>query len=385
MPPLVYGLYLAAGSRSRQLWGAGLCVALACWWRLQVVSVLPGLLVALWPRRLGWRRWGALGLGLLSGLGLQAGIDGLTLGAPLAPIWRNLAINLQPHAQLSRSPPWGYVGLLLVLSLPPASLWLWPAMLRAARQVPLVGAPLLSFVCFHALVPHKEDRFLLPIVPLWGLLLAAVPSQLQQPWAPPWQPLQTWTRRHFRLGAHLTLAVAGLLLLLTVSSQSQRNLRDTMVLLRADPQAQGIVSLGPELQTFYLGRPELPSRQHDHPDEAWLLRSLAELQAQGAPPNRFVAYASDRQAAELWLRLVGFACQPPQQVDGWWGDRLLARLNPRRNRRRGPTLVYSCSAAAVEVAQRGVGRRATDAAPTAPAYLPGRVGMGAGKSGRASR
>ncbi|RYE91792.1 MAG: radical SAM protein, partial [Myxococcales bacterium] len=40
----------------------------------------------------------------------EAGFDVFTVGSPFAPIWHNLAINLRPHAELSRSAPWGYVA-----------------------------------------------------------------------------------------------------------------------------------------------------------------------------------------------------------------------------------------------------------------------------------
>jgi hypothetical protein len=276
-------------------------------------------------------------------LGLQAAWDGLTTGTFLGPLRQNLAINLQPDAGLSRSAPWGYLGLLLLLSLPPASFWLWPAAWATARHRarPLAWS-LGVFLLIHSLIPHKEDRFILPAIPLLALLFAGAPEV--------WQGRPSW-----RGGRWLTLGLGAAALIFCITSQSQQNLRDTMLALRHDDQARGCISMGPELQTFFLQRPDMATRQRNRfvgsaADEAWLLRSLAELEAEGATPNRFVAYAADRQPTELFLRLVGLRCSAPQQIEGWWFDRLLARLNPRRNRRRSPVWIYRCDMPPAEVA-----------------------------------
>ncbi len=348
MPPLVLCLANCDSPRRSKALLAGASLGLACWWRLQVVTAGLGLiLVLLLQRRRDPTSKPALGFFAL-GCGLcllvQGMFDSLTAGQFFGPTWRNIVINLHPHAGLSRSAPWGYAGLLLALTLPPATPWLLPPLWRAAQRAwPVTGA-LGLFVLFHSLVPHKEDRFLLPVLPLYGLLLAAVPSMWQQ------TAQSSWLKRSWPVGRALACSVTSVLLLVAMTSQSQQNLRDTMALMRDDREAQGIISLGPEVQQFFLGRSDVRSRQNALPTEDWLLRSMAELAAEGAPPNRFVAYASDRQVTEVWLRLLGFACAAPARVEGWWFDRLLVRLNPRRNKRRGPTLLYRCQAPAVEVA-----------------------------------
>jgi hypothetical protein len=354
MPPLMFSLALCASRRGRTLALAGLCMGLACWWRLQVLTAALGALLGLALQVQRGTHSARSRLGFIWGLGaaalLQGGFDWLSMGQPFAPLWQNILINLHPDATLSRSAPWGSMAALLALTLPPLTVWLLPGMLKAVRQAPPLGCALGCFLLFHSLVPHKEDRFLLPVVPLIALLMAAVPQMLRQPWAPQWEALRRWSLDTWPVAQGLGLGLGGLALGLALTSQSQQNLRDTMEALHHDTAAQGVVSLGPEVQEFFAGRP-LQFRQSAHPTESWLLRSLAELQAVGATPNRFIAYRSDRLETELWLRLIGFTCEPPQRLDGWWFDRLLCRLNPRRNRRREPTYLYRCTPPQVEVAQ----------------------------------
>ena len=50
---------------------------------------------------------------------------------------------------------------------------------------------------------------------------------------------------------------------------------------------------------------------------------------------------------QILLPAMGLACEPPQEIDGWWLDRLVYALNPKRNRRRSPVLIWRCDRPAV--------------------------------------
>ncbi len=347
MPPLLVGLSASVAARASQVVGGGMLLGLACWWRPQVCFALIGLVAGLWRWQAGrpaaavalpWRqRLGCLAAGFTATMALQIAWDALTTHTFLGPLRHNVALNLAPSSNLSRSAPSGYLGLLLLLSLPPATLWLLPAAWAAARRAAPLGLSFASFFLAHSLIAHKEDRFLIPALPLLALLGATAASKWRNAW-------------HWWLGRRLILVLGAAALAFSVTSQSQQNLRDCMLTLRDDPQARGVVSLGPEMQTFFLQRTDVGVRQHDHFDEAWFLRQLAQLQADGHVPNRFVCYAPDRLQTQLYLRLIGFSCTVPTVLEGWWFDRLLFRLNPRRNRRRSPVHLYRCRPPAQEVA-----------------------------------
>ena len=338
MPPLCAALALGAIPSKRAQWGAGACLGLAFWWRFHVLAAALGWGLVLWRQTRRGERTATDNLGLAGGflvlVGLQGGFDLGTTGSFLGPIWRNIAVNLQPHAGLSKSTVWGYVAILLVFTLPPATLWLGPRLMRAAKKAAAPAAALGAFLLVHSLIPHKEDRFLLPVLPLYAVLLAACldPTAAGRSlWARTWPA----ARAYF-------LAMAALGLGIAITSQSQGNLRELMIALRQDPAAKGVVSVGPELQLYFLGERDLPSRQGPHPEENFLHQSIVQLAAEGEPPNRFVAYERDGPVLQVMLLLEGYVCAAPQKLEGWWLDRLLARLNKKRNRRRSPVLVYQC-------------------------------------------
>jgi hypothetical protein len=362
MPPLVAGLWLVTYDSLRTRFVAGLFVGLACWFRFQVsvAAVALGVTLALVVALTRGRRAAATSLGAFAGGGIAAvGLQGLfdlwTTGTFLGPLWRNVVQNLDPPAGLSRSSPFVYLGLWLLLTVPPATVVLAPFLARVSMRLVLVTWPFLAFVLFHSLVPHKEDRFMLPALPLFLILLAAVPSEVAAT-ARHWPALSAWwprTRTSLIVVHALALAIA-------VTSQSQANLRQAMQTLRADPGTRAIVSLGPELQLFFLGRPEVPSTRRGNLDVGWLEREVGALTSRGTAPNRFLAFAGEAGRVEIALAAVGLVCESPEVVPGYWLDRALARLNPQRNKRRAPIYLWRCE------------RRENALAPgrAAPALLP---------------
>ena len=340
MPPLLAAVTYLARTRRRDALYGGALLGLAIVWRFQVAAAIPGLLGAWWHvRRRGAATasllWAACGMALV--LVTNGAYDFATTGEFLGPMWHNFVFNVNMPAHQSRSAPWGYAGFWLLLALPPLVLWLAAPMLRAAREAWFVSLPWLSFVLLHSAITHKEDRFMLPVVPLFALLLCHawtlrnLGADLPSAWQRTWPTARAW-------GSAMLIAA----LAIGITGQSQANLRDAMLYLRQDTQVQGVVSLGPELQTYFLGRPDIKARRSRMPDEAWLHQTLIEMHQQGVVPNRFVAYSADKNEVEVFLRLSGYACAPPVQIEGWWLDRLLARLNPHRNQRRGPITIHRC-------------------------------------------
>jgi hypothetical protein len=254
-------------------------------------------------------------------------------------------VNANPHAELSRSTPLAYVGFWLLLTVPPATFVLAAPLVTATRRAALLAWPFLTFVVVHSLVPHKEDRFMLPVLPLFLVLFAAAVLLLEDEGAQRWPRLaRLWpATRAFLIGVH------ALALVIAVTNQSQGNLREAMAAIHEDATATGVVSLGPELQTYFLGERRLPAERRSHIDGDWLAATLAAMSARGESANRFLAFAPDRDRVALLLAGEGLACDEPQELDGYWLDRLLYRFNPERNRRRAPVLLWRCERPAVAV------------------------------------
>jgi len=350
MPPLAFGLWLATYRDPRRLLVSGFLIGLACWFRFQVGVAALGFVVAIGlagRAQGGWgeaaRRIAALAAGGLAAGALQGLFDLWTTGEFLGPVVRNIQINLDPKPGLSRSTPLAYIGLWLLLTVPPATVVLLPMLVRATRRLPLVAWPFLSFVVVHSLIPHKEDRFMLPMLPLFLILLAAAPSALESARGPWWERIRRlWpATRTFLIVMHV-LAV-----IIASTAQSQASLRDAMITLRADTEMRALISMGPELQTYFLARPDAPTRRLGRVDAGWLARTLEELGDSGVLPNRFLSFAAEGHKLQILLPAFGLTCEPPEEVDGWWLDRVIYALNPKRNKRRSPVLIWRCERPAV--------------------------------------
>jgi hypothetical protein len=145
---------------------AGALAALTIFLRYQNGLLAAGLLVVL----LGsGRRGDALGyLGGAVPVGLAGGLlDFLTWGRPFHSFVRYLQFNfLEGRAALFGTEQFGYYGRVAAAALGPALVVLlagWLLALRRARGLALLVA---VYLLVHSLVPHKELRFLVPVVPL---------------------------------------------------------------------------------------------------------------------------------------------------------------------------------------------------------------------------
>lgn len=346
MPPLAFGLYLLTSSRARRVFLGGAVIGLACWLRYQVAIAAIGFAFAVGVRayKQGGARRLAHELTAFAGGGVVALIvqgifDLLTTGVFLGPLVANIAVNMEPPSRLTKSSFSSYLAMWLVLTVPPATLVLVPAMIRAARRLALVTWPFALFVLVHSAIPHKEERFMLPVLPLFLVLLAATPQALQDADGGMWRRLiNLWpTTKTFLIAIHAAL------LLLAVSAQSQAALRESMVVLRHDKGAKAVISLGPEVHDFFLARPTLPLRHRGKPDAKWVTFFISDLQANHrVSPNRFLGFSADRAHIETILSAHGFMCDEPVLVLGWWLDRVIYRINPTHNRRRSSVLIWRC-------------------------------------------
>ncbi len=339
LPPLVWGLALVR--RDEREWDVllgGFLIGLACWWRYQVgVMGLAVVFVLVFRRR--WRPVGLLALGAMLAVSAQGVFDLATFGEFLGPVRGNIAANLEPHDALTDSSPFAYLGLWIALTLPPLTVWIVPLLYRAARTLPLVSVPWLAFVLFHSLVPHKEERFMLPALPLFLALLALTPDLLDSARG----RFFAWGRRLRRVGFLAFVGVHSLALLIASGAQTQANARRAMEELRVDAQANAVVSMGPELQLFFLDRPELPTARTGRPDLVWLGRVLAEFQRDHERlPNRYLCFEPECGTMELMLASLALSCETPQVFPGFWADRLAYALNPEHNRRRASVWLYRC-------------------------------------------
>jgi len=168
---LAWALPRDASGRARVL-GASL-LGFAVLLRLQD-SLLCAALVGAWLARRRWREAAEVTAVLLGWALLLGLLDRLTWGSwfhsPVA-YWRYNWVQGR-GALFGASPP-GYYLRALWTSMAVVSAVLVPAVLLGARRAPALAAAVLVFLAVHSAIPHKELRFILPVLPA-AMALAGV-------------------------------------------------------------------------------------------------------------------------------------------------------------------------------------------------------------------
>lgn len=188
--PVVFGLamVLEQGTPRWRRWVGASLLGLAVLLRLQNGVWCAGVL-ALFAARRDWRALKDVAVALAGWALLYGLIDRLTWG----DFFHSARVYLKFNLVEGRASAWGTSGFLYY----PRVLWtsaplltlalgaLVAAGVRRARGVALVGA---AFLLLHSLVPHKELRFIVPLLPVLGALAALGVDALADR-VPRWGPL----------------------------------------------------------------------------------------------------------------------------------------------------------------------------------------------------
>ena len=87
-------------------------------------------------------------------------------GEPFAQLRAYFGYNTEQAGNYPQGPVYQYILTLAGLLLPPFSLLLLVAGVRGWRKWAVVVWPALLFLLFHSVFPNKQERFILPVVPL---------------------------------------------------------------------------------------------------------------------------------------------------------------------------------------------------------------------------
>jgi len=239
------------------------------------------------------------------------------LGAMLHPQRMTVESDGFPSA-----PPWHYILTLLAAFIPPASILLLAAAVKGggARQLSLLGIPTLAFFVSHSVIANKQERFLLPILPILFILIVA---------GLPWLAARIASRVYRGMWWYFWIVNAALLIVLTFSFTKQDRVAPLLYVYRRH-DATGVL-VAQYNQTFrvpdyYLGRPK---------PALLVLQQRDEVRVPGFAINYVVLYsdslAADRAFLEgaLHQRLTLLTVITPSLA-----DRLAQAINPRHNKAR---------------------------------------------------
>ncbi|MDX9750922.1 MAG: glycosyltransferase family 39 protein [Flavobacteriales bacterium] len=244
----------AEGPALHDLLVAGVWIGLAVNVRFQVLffAAGPGLALLLHRR---WKGAAAYGAGVLLPLAvLQGAIDMVLWGRPFAELTEYVTYNLVHTTTYFDQPWYNYLLLLAGIFLPFLGLAVMFGFFRRWKPL-LLWLPVLLFLAFHSYFPNKQERFILPIVPLF-LVLGFVSWEQ-------WRSGSAWWRRHAGLWRgqwrFFHALNAGLLAILCVS-YSKRSRVEALYALRDERPVQGLViedtaeGEAPMPPLFYLGQ-----------------------------------------------------------------------------------------------------------------------------------
>jgi len=278
------------------------------------VCALALVALVIWLRR--WKD-----LAVLAGVGAACVIASGMLDYWLIGEWhgtlrRYVAYNLIPTAPGDRSSYFVFPLLFVGLSLPPAFFLRYRTLDWKARYDPLRPVVLffVPFLVMHTLVRHKEERFMIPLLPLFLMLLT---------------PLLAFLIAHrdrYRWRLAFLGVVNGVLLALAVTSAPQRATLELARYVDANPAITTISRVG----DFIL----VPTVFVSHPVTA---RESKELDDAALGCNGVVAVLALTKTGEALAadpRLTRVAEFDPGPL-----ERLLVAINPRHNARRGPVMV----------------------------------------------
>jgi hypothetical protein len=174
VPFLLWGtaILMHEGSRRRTLLNgflAGLVLGIAFSMRFQSLVYIGGIGLGLiilgrWKEALG------TGIGVVvTAFLLLATIDMYIWGYPFAELIEYVHYNMHNYAEYTVGPWYQYILVLLLLLIPPVSIFLlygfFHAFAKNWKKYLLIFFPVILFLVFHSYYPNKQERFIIPVIP----------------------------------------------------------------------------------------------------------------------------------------------------------------------------------------------------------------------------
>jgi len=215
------------------------------------------------------------------------------------------------------SPPWHYVLTLLAALIPPVSVLLLAAAVQGGRRFPLIGIATLVFLVSHSIIANKQERFILPILPLLLILVVAGLPWLAARIAPAYHGM--WW--------YFWIVNSALLLVLTFSFAKKDRVEPLLFVYHRHDATGVLVAQYNEsfgVPEYYLGKPQ---------PALVVVEREQEVHVTGVPINYVILYSDTPEADRVFLagalnrHLTLLTTITPSLA-----DRLAHAINPRHNK-----------------------------------------------------
>lgn len=172
IPFVMWGLWLLIKLEDKPdsfkpyLW-AGFVMALAISIRFQTAVIVAGAgMVILFRKQ--WKDTIAFGVGaLISFVLMQSVVDVFVWGKPLAEFAGYVKYNLAESGSYGHNIWYMFTTVLGGIVIPPLGIFVFIGWFLVLRKYPLLFWPSFLFFAFHNYFPNKQERFILPILPLF--------------------------------------------------------------------------------------------------------------------------------------------------------------------------------------------------------------------------
>jgi hypothetical protein len=324
---LILGLALCETLGRKNLFALGsglLLMGLATLFRYQVglVFVTYGVILCFRKEIKPLMIYGFSGIGILL---MEITVDLMSGRGPLQTLQSYFLVNQGGAVSMGVQPWYTHILLLSVLTLFPVSLLFWDQVKSLFKNHTVLCLSFIVFVSIHSIIPHKEERFMFPIIPFLLIALAFVWSQKKD---------SLWVNRcYFPL--MLILNTVGLLFIMSLNPLD--NLIKPLRHLQSETDFASVIDLSDISNTFlkdFVIWKDIHFISRESINTELLAHTLLILASQSEPTDVIRTFRLTNIQNET--------CS--QKYDaGSWLDALLYKLNPRIHHRRQPTNYIICN------------------------------------------
>ena len=333
IPPLMAGCYyvLVSEKRLRNAFIAGLWLGLAFVFRYQTLSITGTLgLILLFQKK--FKGMGLVAAGfLITVLVIQGSMDTFAWGYPFASFIEYVRYNMTHSEDYTTGPWYNYTLLVLGALIPPMSFFLLYGFVRNWKKTMILFVPVMVFFVLHSSFPNKQERFILPVIPLI-LVLSVVGWEEYVKGSVFWQRHQIALRNLW-----IWFWLTNTILLIPFSLYYCKKTRvEAMYSIYGKPMTALFQSGGKDGVTappfFYGGK--YPVLMADISSEQQLAYIKSQFLVSPVRPNYVLFYGSDNydQRIQRIESTLGLTMTLQQRFDPSFLDYVFYRLNPTHNK-----------------------------------------------------
>ena len=153
-------------------------------------------------------------------------------------------------------PPWRYLLTLIAIFIPPFSILFLYSTLRGSKIFSLIGISTLSFFIAHSIIANKQERFLLPIIPLLIILGVAGLPDIKK-----WFVKKQLIKVYRGIWIYFWI-LNSIMLALTLFHYGKKDRIEPFVYIQSQHNATGIIIVQYDYEflvpSYYLGNTTLP-------------------------------------------------------------------------------------------------------------------------------